>query len=257
MNREQEILTRAMSYVDDDMIIAAHAPHKKLRHRIPALAAACLAVAIIAAFPYVRSVADGHIKNEGAAPLPGDAGFMSPDETERPPFHFGNQEDPSPEPDPFRVCTFGGTTIQLTNWTETTVTFTLKKADSTPVYVAFLQNSGAALGCSEPDFRDNGTVIRPYVVRVYVNGGELQYTLPEKPGEYEVLIDYSSIRRMPYVMKEGVMLYAYVGEKGAPVDEWLPFDASHKTDTETVAGSGAEAGTDAVSGSAGDTEEVA
>ena len=45
MTYEQEILARAMSCIDDDMILAAHAPRKKIRRVIPVAVAACLIAA--------------------------------------------------------------------------------------------------------------------------------------------------------------------------------------------------------------------
>ncbi len=216
-----------MNYVDDDLIAAAHAPRKRLRHNLPTLAAACLVVAIIAAFPSMRSVVGGMDKAEDA---PGNA---MPAETDNPNFLIPSQNAPEESPDPYRELVFGGTAIRMTGWTDTTVSFVMKKTDLTPVYAAFLQNSGAVLGTSEPDFRDNGTIIRQYVVRVYVDGGPLQYHLPEAPGEYEVVVDFSSIRRMDYVMGEGVMLYAYTGEGGRRTDEWIMFYDPYERDTET------------------------
>ncbi len=233
MTREQEILARAMNEIDDEMIERAHAPRRRWVRVLPSLAAACLVVAVIIGFPYLREAVQDNYKASADAP----AGGVSNAESTRPPFSLGPQEI-SQQNKLNTPVKLGGTTVCMTAYTENTATFTIQKTDSTPIYAAFLQNNADILGTTERDFRDNGVIIRQYVVRVYVDGGELQYTLPEAPGEYEVVIDFSSIRRMDYVMWSGVVFYAYIGEDGAPVDEYIYFmgenETSAETDRETV-----------------------
>ncbi len=208
MTHEQELLARAMSHIDDDMILAARAPRKKMRRLIPYAVAACLIVVVALVFPYLRTVIN--VDNLFA---PGDevnreeAGALSPEA-----YPYAEQGTP---------VTLGGTTITLTATTKTTATFTVVKTDDTPVYAMLYDLREGALASTEPDYKDKGIItIRPYTLHIYVNGAaQPVYTLPAAPGTYEIVVDFSIIRNGTYPMREYIGFYAYIGKDEEAVTE--------------------------------------
>ena len=230
MTHEQEMLARAMSHIDDDMILAAHAPRKKARRLIPYGIAACFIAVLIISFPWLRSVinVDSDLFGPGDGMNKEDAGIMSPSETP----YYSIQNMP---------VTLGGTTLTLTATTKTTATFTVVKTDSTPIYAMLYDLREGALASTEPDYKDNGIVIRPNTIRLFVNGAEQPvYRLPTAPGTYEVVVDFTSIRNGTYPMREYIGLYAYIGKDNAPITERFSLEVIAKeteaeTETETKA----------------------
>ncbi len=234
MTKEQEILSRAMNYVDDDLILAAHAPRQKLRHYTPALIAACLCVVIVATFPFLRDYVGGMDKTNDAA-TPGDAGEN---------VNEGNgsvldgwlngSQNVSPNPpglgDTIRL---GGTSVTLDAYTDTTATLTIVKTDSVPLYMAMRQTGAGILASTEPDFRDNGIILRPAQIKLYVNGAvEWVDDLPHEPGEYHVLVDYSTVMRTDYVVGHALLMYSYGGPDGTVIAEWLHCRNTHSSGQE-------------------------
>lgn len=226
MKHEQELLARAMGHIDDRMILAAHKPHKKWRRAIPPLVAVCLILAFLSVFPYLREVINTNSDLIGPGPS-GDVGEEND----------GVGEDPDERPlyfDQAIPVELGGTTLTRLGATETTVTFTLVKTDDTPVYAILYDRLGGALACTEPGYKDNGVVIRPNTLRMYVNGAtEPVFELPAAPGTYEVVVDFSVIRNGTYPMQNIIGIYAYVGEdkkEDEPVT--LKFDLSVAPETE-------------------------
>ncbi len=236
MTRDQEILARAMNYIDDDLIVAAHAPRRKLRRLVPWLTAACLVIVLVAVYPTLRSVINVTMENEVA----GDAMPPAADE-------FGGMNDnqnsaDKPEQSDIHSLgtpvTLGGTTLTMTDVTETTATFTVVKTDNEPLYVAFYQYAGGIMGTTEPNYRDNGVIIRPYTVKLTVNRAEtITYDIPTAAGTYEILVDFSSLRRGSYRMEEFIAFYAYIGKDGAAVTERLSLAVPATDVTETSSAS--------------------
>ena len=207
MTYEQEILARAMSCIDDDMILAAHAPRKKIRRVIPVAIAACLIAAFAVAFPTLREVINTKsdlLSSEDDLLNKENAGSASKEE-----ITCIAQNVP---------VTLGGSTLTLLDTTETTATFKLEKTDNTPVYAHLYDRRDGVLAATESGYTDNGVVIRPNTLRLYVNGAdEPVYQLPTAPGSYEITIDFTSIRNGTYPMQECIGLYAYIGEDDAAV----------------------------------------
>ena len=208
MTHEQEILARAMSHIDDDMILAAHAPRKRVRQFIPYAVAACLIVVVALVFPYLRAVINVDSSfDRGDAMNKEEAGAMDPSES----LDSTSQNIP---------VSLGGTTVTLTDTTGTTATFTVVKTDDTPIYAMLYDLREGALASTEPDYKDNGIIIRPNTIRLYVNGAEQPvYRFPTAPGTYEIVVDFASIRNGTYPMREYMGLYAYIGKDGEPVTE--------------------------------------
>lgn len=213
MNREQEVLARAMNYIDDRAILAAHAPRRRWVHAVPALAAACLCVVVIALYPFLRQVI--HVENDvkGDA-MPGE-GFM----TDKNDSADMDSDNASPESSPYLgigiPATLGGTTITMTEVTETTVTFTVVKTDAEPLYAMFFDRQGVPLTTSEAGYKTEDGVLIRNSLHVAVNGAtETVKTLPTAPGTYTVTVDFSAVRNGPYPMLEHVGLYAYAGKDG-------------------------------------------
>ncbi len=225
MTHEQEMLARAMSHIDDDMILAAHAPRKMVRRVIPVLAAACFIVALVVSFPYLRTVINTNSDLFG----PSDEAVKNDAVIEKP------EELPYTGQD--HAVTLGGTTLTLTNTTATTATFTVVKTDDIPVYAMLYDRLGNALASTEPDYKDNGVTIRPNTLRLYVNSAEQPvYRFPTAPGTYEVTVDFTSIRNGTYPMQESIGIYAYIGEDGEPVTIRFTLDViSEPAETETTA----------------------
>lgn len=224
MTHEQEMLARAMSHIDDDMILAAHAPRKRNRRAIPYAVAACLIVVLILSFPYLRTVinVDTDLFGPGDNVNKDEAGVMVPDA------YPSNPQN--------TAVTLGGTTLTLTAATETTATFTVVKTDDTPLYAMLYDRLEGALASTEPDYKDNGVTIRPNTIRLYVNGEEQPvYRFPTAPGTYEVVVDFTSIRNGTYPMREYVGLYAYIGKDGEMVTERFSLEVVSKdTEAESV-----------------------
>ena len=206
MTHEQEMLARAMSHIDDDMILAAHAPRKKVRRLIPYLVAACLVVIVAVAFPYLRAIINTNTDLFGPSDEGGrdDAAIQVPEK-----YPSYKQNIP---------VTLEGTTITLTATTETTATFTVVKTNDTPIYAMLYDRLSGALASTEPNYKDNGVLIRPNTLRLYVNGAEQPvFHFPTAPGTYEVVVDFTSIRNGTYPMQEIIGLYAYPAEDEKPV----------------------------------------
>lgn len=202
MTYQQEMLTRAMSHLDDKLILSAHGPRKKVRRAIPVIITACLVVALIIAFPYLRKVinTDSDILN------PNDDGVIDDASPIKPEMYEYTPQD--------RSVPLGGTTLTLTDTTDTTATFTVVKTDEVPLYALLYDRRGDVLASTEPDYKDNGVTIRPNTLKLYVNGQETPvYRFPTAPGTYEVTVDFSSVRNGPYPMRECIALYAYIGKE--------------------------------------------
>ena len=201
MTYQQEMLARAMSHIDDGMIEAAHGPRKKLRRVIPVVIAACLIAALWVSFPYLREVIDTNSDILNPEDGSGDAG----DSADKP--------ETSPVLDLSTPATLAGTTMTLTNVTDTTATFEMVKTDSAPVYALLYDLRDGALASTEPDYKVNGVLIRPKTIKIYVDGADTPvYHLPSAPGTYRVTLDFTTIRNGSYPMRDYVGIYAYVGE---------------------------------------------
>ena len=218
MTHEQKILARAMNHLDDDMILAAHGPRKKLRRAIIPAVVLCFLAAFLAVFPYLREVID-----TGGPP---DGGVIE------------ENDGTKPEAYPFipmnRPTALGRTTLTLTAVTDTTAAFTVVKTDDSPIYALLRDRLDGALASTEAGYKDNGVVIRPNTIRIYTDGAEQPaYTIPSAPGTYRVLVDFDTIRNGRYPMQEYVEIYAYVGEDGAPVALRFSLETEEDTGTET------------------------
>lgn len=225
MNREQEIMARAMCYIDDDLIIAAHAPRKKVRRAVPWLAAACLVAVFLFFYPFLRDVIDT------------GSDLFAPNAGEAPPL-----EEPLPDggkPDeeipylPNVDYAVGEHTVRVSSCTETTVTFTVTLTGSEPLYVGFKDRMGGMMATTEPDYKDNGVTIRSEVLDLYIDGSTTAaYTLPADGGTYEVTLDYTWVRDSRYVMAENIYFYVY-GKKDTVTT--LVFPLSIPADTPPAA----------------------
>ncbi len=236
MTREQEILSRAMNFVDDDLIAAAHAPRKKMRHYAPALIAACLCVVIVATFPMVRAFVGDMDKSNDALP-PGDAGGPN---NQVPAENWYIQNAPEmPNPSLGDTAPIGMTDLTLLALTDTTATFRMVKRDSQPLWVAIRQYAGGLLASTEPDFTDNGTILRPRQIRVSVDGvDQPAATLPVPEGTYTVKLDFSSLRNSDYRMEDTLIFYRYTDESGTV--EHIRFNIALPAESETAPASETE-----------------
>ena len=218
----QETLAQALNHLDNDMILAAHAPRKKLRRIIPVVIAAVLVVALWVSYPYLRRVinTDSDLLN-------------APDETS--PGMNNSQVKPveSPIKGTAIPVTLGGTTLTLLDVTETTATLEVVKTDDVPVYAMFYDRLESALASTQADYTHNGVVIRPNTIKVTIEGSDqVLYTIPSAPGTYTVTLDFESIRNGKYPMREYVGLYAYIGKDGAMVTVFFSLDLPEADTTE-------------------------
>ncbi len=217
MTREQEILARAMNGIDDDLIAAAAAPRKKLRHYMPALVAACLCVITVAAFPVLRDVihVGGEASDNDASPPAMDAPVEDVENGEN-----GGSADMGallgtfkPEqdaPGPGDTVTFACASVTMTTLSENTATLHIVKEDTTPLYIAFKQAYAGYLASTQPNFRDGEAILRPGQIKLYVDGAtEPTDLLPSAAGEYTVLVDFSGLRNGTYLMENTLTLYTY------------------------------------------------
>ncbi len=223
MTHEQDILSRAISYADGAYIAAAHAPRRKWRRVRPYLIAACLLVIIIAVFPLLCDLintgpgvlgpsGDGNIADGAEPAIPLDmpkAGLDAP-------------------------LILGASTVEMTAVTDTTATFTIQKADDTPLYIAFFGLRGNTMASTEPDYQENGVTIRPYTIRLYVNGASAHtYDLPKAAGTYTVVVSFTGVRNSTYPMRELIGFYSYMGEDETRQSIGFDLEASADTTTPT------------------------
>lgn len=202
MTYQQETLARALNHVDDEMILAAHGPRKKLRRVIPVAVTLCLLIALAVAFPYLREVIDT------------DSDILTPENESLPNGSVGHKPESSPDYRLDQPATLNGATATLLDVTETTVTFEIVKTDDAPLYFILYGRRGDVLASSEPDYKDNGVLIRHGTLKLYVNGDESPvYELPTAAGSYRVTVDFTSIRNGSYLMQERIGLYDYKGEE--------------------------------------------
>lgn len=202
MTYQQEILSRAMNHVDDDLIRAAHGPRKKLRHAVPVIVALCLVAALAAAFPYLREVIDT------------DSDLLGPTDESLPQGNASGSPEEAPANPLNRPAALGGTTATLVNVTDTTATFEVVKTDDTPLFALLCGRRNDALASTEEGYTDNGAVIRHGTLKLYVNGADIPvFAFPSAAGTYRVTVDFTSIRNGPYPMQEQIRLYAYLGEE--------------------------------------------
>ena len=220
MTYQQEALARAMNHIDDGLIRDAHAPRKKLRRAIPVIVILCLVAALAIAFPYLREIIDT------------DSDILNPEDESVREEHPGLKPESDVHNGLNRPVTLGGSTATLVEVTDTTATFTLVKTDDAPVYAILYGLRNDVLASTEADFKDNGVVIRPNTLRVYVNDGETPvYEIPSAPGSYRITVDFTSIRNGTYPMKECMGLYAYVGEEGAVASVTFSLKIPEESDT--------------------------
>lgn len=238
MTHEQEMLARAMSHIDDELILAAHAPRKKLRRAVPVLIAACLMIVVAVSFPYLREVIDTDLVLRG--PLwnkeEQNEDVVIPD---------------APDKDDLKgtdiSVTIGGTTVTMTDVTETTASFTLVKTDDVPLHAMLYDRLNAALASTESDHKEDGVTIRPHTLRLYVNGAsEPVYAFPTAPGTYEVVVDFTVIRNGIYPMQEFMGLYAHIGEDGEAVTVMFSLEVVPDTTEATTATEPVETATEAI-----------
>ena len=110
-----------------------------------------------------------------------------------------------------------GSTITLTAVTETSVTLTLVKTTSTPLYAAVYDRMGDALACTDPDYKVDGVTIRAGRIKVYADWAtEPETVLPSEAGTYTVVVDFTSVRNGTYPMENYLGIFAYSGTDGAP-----------------------------------------
>lgn len=206
-NPDVMTLAFGLSYADDTFILSARGRAKKARRLIPWVAAACAVLALIVSFPYLRTVINTNLVLRGP-------NWREENEV-------GDAEQPNkPAADAIlsigTTASLGGSTLTVTEVTDTTLSLSLTKTDSTPLYVAFYDRMGDALGCTEPNYKVDGATIRPNLIRVYPeDGAEPVFTLPEGAGTYTVTVDFSRIRNGQYPMEDYVGFFIYDGE-GVP-----------------------------------------
>ena len=203
-NPDAMTLAFGLSYVDDALILSAHGKAKKTRRLVPWAVAGCVVLALIAAFPYLRTVINTNLVLRG------------PNWREE--NVVGDAEQPNkPAADAIlsigATASLGGSTLTVTEVTDTTLSLSLTKTDGTPLYAAFYDRMGDALGCTEPDYKVDGATIRPNLIRIYSeDGAEPVFTLPEEAGTYTVTVDFSRIRNGQYPMEDYVGFFIYDGE---------------------------------------------
>ena len=202
MTYQQEILARAIGYVDDELILAAHGPRKKLRRALPVVAVLLFCAAFAVAFPHLREVIDTN------------SDLLISEDESLPDGSIGVKPEAGPLFEMNRPATLGGTTATLVEVTDTTATLEITKTDDLPVYAILFDRRGDALASTEPDYQNNGVVIRHGTLKLYVDGSEdYVYELPSAPGTYRVTVNFTSIRNGSYPMREQIGLYAYMGEE--------------------------------------------
>ncbi len=228
MTREQEILARAMNRVDDELIAAAWGPRKKLRHYIPALAAACLCLVIVVSFPYLRAMINlGGDKSADALPPPSDAGNQNNVWFDMGALLAGKKPEFSP-PTQGDTVEIGRSTVTMTALTEHTATLHMVKQDAMPLYIAFHQAYAGFIASTQPNFRDGDTILRPNQIKIYINGAtEPTDMLPTEVGEYTVIVDFTSLRNGTYRMEDTMTLYTFDGHADSIIRKDFVIDLAY------------------------------
>lgn len=187
-NEKNLLLSEAMGFLDDDFLIEAHPevigkPHnhtarRKTFFQLGLVACLCILALCIPKLPDIFGGMSDMVGN-GAAP----------------------EANHSPEKDPQAPAPRLGHRVQgelgsilFTDETDTTVTLqmTLTKEATEPLYIYFYDYAGVA-ATTEPNYKNNGTVIREGRLKVTVNGQPIEGSLPQAVGTYEILIDFSAL----------------------------------------------------------------
>ena len=205
---DRETLAAGLGHVDDAMILSAHGARKKARRLIPWLGAACVVAAVAVSFPFLREVINT------------DLVLRQPDwkkEQENPDKEMAEKPDAEAILDKNTAASVGGSTVTVTDVTDTTVTLLLVKTDSTPIYAAVYDRMGDALACTQPDYKADGVTIRSHTLKLRVDGtDEILYEFPTEAGSYTVVLDFSRIRNGQYPMEDYAGFFSYTGKDGAP-----------------------------------------
>ena len=224
-----ETLARGLNHVEDALLLAAHGKGQKARRLVPWVAAACLVGALAVSFPYLREIINTDLV------LRGPDWNKEKDE-------IGDAEIAhKPSADSIKgmniPVTLGGSTLTVTDVTDTTLTITLVKTDDTPLYAAVYDRMGDALACTDPDYKVEGVTIRAGRIKVFADGGaEPETVLPTAPGTYTLVVDFASIRNGSYPMEEYMGFLAYIGKDGAPVAVYVSLAVSQADTTEEESG---------------------
>lgn len=235
-------MTYYMESIPSSMLVAAHGEGKRFRKLIPWGIGIAAVVVVVLCYPYLREAINV------------DLSLRSPD-WQDPQLEATGEEEDQKKPLPPRYPTalntpvkLGKTTLTATDVTDTTVTLTVVKEDDTPIYGMIYDGIKNALASTEKDYKVNGHVIKPYSLKLSVDGGETVYAFPTAPGTYEIVVSFASLRNSEtYEMLDLLGVYAYIGEEGVPVtvsfDLTLPEEDTTAADTDEGA---ADPGTEAV-----------
>ncbi len=203
-----EAIARGMGCIDDAMILSAHRDRKKARRLLPWAVAACVAAAVAVSFPFLREIINT------------DLVLRQPDwkkEQENPDKEVAEKPDAEAILNSNTAASVGGSTVTVTDVTETTVTLLLVKTDTVPLYAAVYDRMGDALACTQPDYKADGVTIRSHTLKLYVDGAsETVYEFPAEAGTYTVVLDFSRIRNGQYPMEDYMGFFSYTGKDGAP-----------------------------------------
>ncbi len=203
-----EAIARGMSYIDDAMILSAHGERKKARRLIPWLAAACVIAVAAVSFPFLREIINTDLKLRGP---------NWKNEQGNPDVEVADKPSAEAILDKNTPASVGGSTVTVTEVTDTTVTLLLVKTDDTPIYTAVYDRMGDALACTQPGYKVDGVTIRSHTLTLCVDGtNEVLYELPAEAGTYTVVLDFGRIRNGQYPMEDYVGFFSYTGKDGAP-----------------------------------------
>ncbi len=211
---DRDTLADAVGQLEDSLILAAHAPGKRLRHLRPWLAAIAACLILFLTFPYLRTLIDATGPDRDDH-LGEETGGILPDRS-----IYRELGEPT---------TLGGNTLTLLTIGRSTATFELRKGDNAPLYAAVYSPNGQALASTEEGLRVDGMVIRPHRIAVYIDGYETPaYEIPKAAGTYRLVIDFGKIRDSAYLMDEAVGFYIYAGKGKLTAEKFslIPPEAS-------------------------------
>ena len=201
------LLSEAMGFLDDDLIAEAHGEavgksldvilRQKLMKNIGLVACIVLLTICIPRFAQLNYLeADGNT----ATPPQNEAVGNSKEDFEgvwdgANDVLSGNTYG---DPEQFNGvgCVVQGTygSLSFVSMTDSTITLrmTLTQDAKTPIYIYFYDYAGVN-ATTQPNYTNNGVVIRGGRLKVTVNGEAIDDSLPTTAGTYDIVVDFSSL----------------------------------------------------------------
>ena len=206
LEEKRLLLSEAMGFLDDDLIAEAHGEavgksldkvlHQRLMKNIGLVA--CI-VLIALCIPRLAQWSGMEVSGDMAPPQNEEVG-NSKNDFEGVFDGAGDVLNGNTYGDPEQFngvgCVVQGTygSLSFVSMTDSTITLrmTLTQDAKTPIYIYFYDYAGVN-ATTQPNYTNNGVVIRGGRLKVTVNGEAIDDSLPTTAGTYDIVVDFSSL----------------------------------------------------------------